>query len=139
MPRVESLEDDLVRLLGEVSGKRPIHAWKCIRATTDPGSVADASPASRHLVRLWARDAVHRLLDERKRDEAVALASKWQLVTQVSGAVVLETKEQYDRHGLVAVDPASAPGVVPEPETWALLMVGTAAVLWQAGRRRRKG
>lgn len=139
MPRVESLEGDLVRLLGEISSQRPVRIWNRIRTTSDPGSVAEASPASRHLVRLWARDAVNRLLDGRKRDEAVALASKWQLVTPVSGAVVLETKEQYDRHGLAAVDPATAPGVVPEPETWALMVLGAAVVLWQAGRRRRKG
>jgi hypothetical protein len=139
MPRVESLEDDLVRLLGEVSARRPVRVWNRVRTTSDPGSVSDAGPASRHLVRLWARDAVTRLLEERKRDEAVALAAKWQLVTPVSGAVVLETKEQYDRHGLAAVDPATAPGVVPEPETWALLLAGATLVLWQAGRRRRKG
>ena len=139
MPRVESLEDDLVRLLGEVSGKRPVRVWNRIRTSSDPGVGPDAKPASRHLVRLWARDAVNRLLEQRKRDEAVALAAKWQLVTPVSGAVVLETKAQYDRHALAAVDPATTPGVVPEPGTWALLVVGASVLLWQAGRRRRKG
>jgi hypothetical protein len=67
------------------------------------------------------------------------LASQWQLVTPVTGAVVLETKEQFDQHGLAAIDQATAPGVVPEPETWALLLVGATVVLLQAGRSRRKG
>lgn len=138
MPRVESFEEDLARLLGEVSAKRPVRVWNRIRTSSDPGVGPDAKAASRHLLRLWARDAVNRLLDQRKRDEAVALAAKWQLVTPVSGAVVLETKQQYDRHGLAAVDPATTPSVVPEPGTWALLVVGFAVLLWQAGRRRRK-
>ncbi len=50
--------------------------------------------------------------------------------------MVLETQEQFKAHGLEAVDPLTTPGVVPEPETWALLVVGSALVLWFHARRR---
>ena len=42
--------------------------------------------------------------------------------TPVSGAVVLETKQQYDEAGLQPVPPGSVP-TVPEPETWLLIIV----------------
>src|SRR6266851_1063840 len=48
-----------------------------------------------------------------------------QLVTALSGAVVLETKAQYDRAGLKPAEPASVP-VVPEPQTWMLILIGSA-------------
>jgi hypothetical protein len=36
------------------------------------------------------------------------------------------------------VDPLTTPAIVPEPETWALLIVGTGAlVLWQRRQKRR--
>jgi hypothetical protein len=65
----------------------------------------------------------------------VELAALYQLVTEVSGAVVLETAEQYKQAGLQPVSPNSVP-VVPEPGTWALLIVG-AIVLLAYQRRRR--
>ncbi len=138
MPRVDSLAEDLSRLLWELDGSPTRLAWKIERKVEDPGSPAGPQ-TSRHVARLWAFEEVHRLLALRRKADAVALASVWQLVTPVTGAVVLETKEQFERNGLSAIDPATAPGVVPEPETWALLLVGATVVLWQAGRRRRKG
>jgi len=50
------------------------------------------------------------------------LAERYQLVTPLSGAVVLETKAQYDRAGLKPAEPASVP-VVPEPQTWMLMLL----------------
>jgi PEP-CTERM motif len=51
---------------------------------------------------------------------------KYQLVSYVSGAVVLETMEQYARHGLQPVDTATTPSVpnVPEPSTILLILLG---------------
>ena len=90
--------------------------------------------ADRHVARLWGREEIERLraiptqwLDAEK------LAVQLQLVTPVSGAVVLETQEQYDRHGLKPVDPATVP-VVPEPGTVALLLMGAG---WFGSRRMR--
>lgn len=50
--------------------------------------------------------------------------------------MVLETQEQFKAHGLEAVDPLTTPGVVPEPETWALLVVGSALLFCFHARRR---
>jgi hypothetical protein len=54
----------------------------------------------------------------------------------VSGAVVLETMEQFERHGLTPVDAVAAPQIpgVPEPSTALLMMIAGVASLM---RRRR--
>jgi hypothetical protein len=89
-----------------------------------------APKLSSHVVRLWARDEIQRLAASRSVAEAVKLAGQYQLVTPVSGAVVLETKAQFERAGLEPVSSDSVP-TVPEPGTLALL--GLAAIL--AGAR----
>lgn len=63
------------------------------------------------------------------------LAARYQLVTPVSGAVVLETKEQFQQHGLNQVDASSTPSIpsIPEPGTSALLLTTVLIAL----RRRR--
>ncbi len=67
--------------------------------------------------------------------EKTLRAARYQLVTPWSGAVVLETKEQFRQHGLDQVDPKSVPEipVVPEPSTGALLIPS----IWLLLRRRR--
>jgi len=62
------------------------------------------------------------------------MATAYQLVTPVSGAVVLETKEQYEAAGLEPVKPGSVP-TIPEPETWAMIIV---ALLILVLRRRSR-
>jgi hypothetical protein len=64
------------------------------------------------------------------------LASQYQLVTPVSGAVVLETKQQYDEARLTPVSQATVP-TVPEPHEWALILIACAALIWLAWRNRR--
>jgi hypothetical protein len=90
---------------------------------------------SRHLARLWAYDEILRLIAARKRDAAVQLAGLYQLVTPVSGAVVLETRQQFDQAGLQPVDPQSVP-MVPEPGTFVLLVLGLLAAALLRWRRR---
>ncbi len=96
--------------------------------------------ATRHLARLWAAAEVRRLAaaGPAGHAEALALAVKHQLVTPVSGAVVLETKAQYDAHGLHPVDPATVP-TVPETGSVAVLLIALFALGagWAAQRRRR--
>jgi len=89
------------------------------------GSKGSVEETSSHLVRLWAYDEIRRLMGDssgRFRGRAVDLAIKYQLVTPVSGAVVLERKEQYEKAGLKPVDPDTVP-TVPEPGIWSLLAV----------------
>lgn len=64
------------------------------------------------------------------------LAARYQLVTPFSGAVVLETQEQYEEHGLTPVDGDAAPQIpsVPEPSSSLLIVLTAAAALM---RRRR--
>ena len=63
----------------------------------------------------------------------------YQLVTPISGAVVLERQEQYDQHGLEQVDKKTVPHMpsvpsVPEPSSTLLLMLGIFAI----GLRRKR-
>lgn len=95
----------------------------------------DLQETSSHLARLWALDETRRLIADKKIENAIQLAASYQLVTPVSGAVVLETAEQYKRAGLEPVPPNSVP-TIPEPEEWLLMFVALAVLLWMTCRRR---
>lgn len=84
---------------------------------------------SHHISRLWARDQIYSLIAQNKNEDAVKLAAHYQLVTPVSGAVVLETQQQYDANGLQPVDANSVP-TIPEPHEWLLLMIITLLMIW---------
>jgi hypothetical protein len=93
-----------------------------------------------HVARLWAYDEILRLAGSRTvadRGQALKLAGAYQLVTPVSGAVVLETQQQFDEAGLNPVSPDSVP-TVPEPETWMLIIVGLLLLVAARLIRRRK-
>ena len=64
------------------------------------------------------------------------LAARYQLVTPFSGAVVLETQQQYKDHGLTPADGDATPKVpsVPEPSTGLLVMLATAAAMLRRKR-----
>jgi hypothetical protein len=97
---------------------------------------ADGVRADGHVARLWARDEVRRLAGSADTGNAQKLAIAGQLVTPVSGAVVLETQAQYDRHGLNPVDPATVP-IVPEPGSASLLLGGVLCLTLRRFRQRR--
>ena len=93
---------------------------------------------STHIARLWAADEIARLTAPFRKtggEEALELARTFQLVTPISGAVVLETAAQYKANNLTPTDPSTAPGIVPEPATWMLLLTGAPFLL---ALRRRK-
>jgi hypothetical protein len=93
-------------------------------------AIDGVAAGSDHIARLWANERVLELMRSRgDRAEAVALATRYRLVTPVSGAVVLETKQQYEAAQLKPVDQATVP-TLPEPHEWALIIIACAALMW---------
>lgn len=134
VPRLGSFVEDFERCVSVLARGEP--RWDITREAvdrTEPGPAPEIV-ASTHVTRLWALDEIRRLVRSRRTAEAVSLAGRHQLVTPVSGAVVLETKAQYDAAGLTPVDPTTVP-VVPEPRVGWLMVAG--AILLFVGRRRR--
>lgn len=101
-------------------------------ATNPPAGVQ----TSAHLARLWAHDEVGRLIygERPSREAAIDLAHRYQLVTPVTGAVVLETQQQYDAAGLTPVPEGTVP-TIPEPEEWALIAIALAMLAYACRRR----
>ena len=115
----------LTHLLQRWSGSRPAFAIRRDRVLRG-GAFADAQHGDRHVARLWGLDEINRLrLEPDSLGAAVQLARQLQLVTPVSGAVVLERQEQYERHGLAPVSAETVP-TVPEPGTFIFLAAGAA-------------
>ncbi len=114
---------NLVNALDKISARQPV--WIADYETHDtlPTGLTSQESSS-HLPRLWAARQIQSLLAADNQLEALQLAPRYQLVTAISGAVVLETQKQFDEAGLKSIDPKSAPAV-PEPTTWALLILGT--------------
>ncbi len=109
--------------------------WTVRRSVTQ----ADSLKGSQHIERLWALDTVETLMAQggpAAAAQAAKLSMQYQLVTPVSGAVVLETDIEYERAGLAPPDPSLVP-TIPEPGEWALLIVACLAFGWMAWQRRR--
>lgn len=111
-----------------------VHRQK-LSSAQSPG--APEEQTSDHLARLWAHDEVRRLLHREQplREQAIEVASHYQLVTPVTGAVVLETQQQYDAAGLTPVPEGTVPSI-PEPEEWALIVIALFVLLYAFKRRR---
>ena len=124
--------ETFARLYSELNGTAKRYETVREKAQAAPAGVE----SNLHLARLWAFNEVNRLVKGGQREYAVDLAALYQLVTEVSGAVVLETAQQYKQAGLEPVDVSSVP-VVPEPGTWALMLMGGAMLIYF--QRRRKG
>lgn len=123
LPRTGYFKDDLRRALdclqnGAVVAER----------TLRPDREKSGTEVSSHLARLWAAEEVVRMLagGQQNREAAVKLAVRMQLVTAMSGAVVLETQQQYDAAGLKAVDPNTVPRV---SEGGSVLLMAAACML----------
>ena len=118
---------DLRRLTAAWSGKATRFI---LDRTTADGAAVEGKETWDHLARLWALDRVQELSRSRRdadRQSAMDTATRYQLVTPLSGAVVLETTEQYQQAGLTPASSESVPTMsvpsVPEPEEWALILV----------------
>jgi Vault protein inter-alpha-trypsin domain len=134
LPRTGSPDADLSSYFARALGQAPTLAIRRRQAQTPEGS----AKGSEHIARLWASDRVLELMradPTGNRAAAVALATQYRLVTPVSGAVVLETQQQYDESRLTPVSQATVP-TVPEPHEWALLLIACMALSWWVWRHR---
>jgi hypothetical protein len=136
-----AIGNDLGEHLRKAFATAPV--WSIERSRHEGSEAPDGiAKGSAHIARLWARDEVLRAIAATGRKPAppaaVELAVAHQLVTPVSGAVVLETQQQYDEATLKPVNPATVP-TVPEPRVWALLALVLALLTWLAWRGRRVG
>ncbi len=132
-----SLQDTINHAATVITGREIVH--KFALDSPAPGEVSAGGgflPVREHVIRL----AVSQLANSawRSRDSSAlaparAKAVKTCIVTPLSGAVVLETKEQYNRHSLEPAKAEDVPGV-PEPTTLLLLCAAAPLLL----RRRRK-
>ena len=89
------------------------------------GALPQGKETSGHLARLWALGQVRELIRGSQREAAVALAADYRLVTPVTGAVVLESREQYEAAGLEPVQEGTVPSI-PEPSFYILLAASLA-------------
>jgi Vault protein inter-alpha-trypsin domain len=133
-PLLLSPERDFTGFLKQLLTDHQQNAWTWKRSAT-----LDNIPGTKvwdHLARLWAastaEDTNSSLADAGRAD----LASRYQLVTLFSGAVVLETRQQYAEHGLTPVDGSATPQMpnVPEPSTSLLVMLATVAAMMRRKR-----
>jgi hypothetical protein len=139
--RIGPTGNDLGHWLGVWQGKETIGLFDRQRLGEND-SIPDYPQGSSHVVRLWAFDQVKQLVAGGKIEEAVALACKFQLVTSVSGAVVLETEQQYLQTGLTPVDAASVPSAISVPDngaTWQLLLGVSVLLFGLAWRKLQPG
>lgn len=122
---------DLRALLADFDGGR---RWQVTQAV----GWGAGRPGSQHIARLWAARRIEQLQEAggSGRGEQVALAHRLNLVTPVSGAVVLETDADYQANGLPVPTAEDVPAV-PEPETWMLLIIGFGVTGWAMRRQRR--
>lgn len=103
-----------------------------------------ATRCSDQFARLWAG---HEAASLARTDLAAGagLAARYRLVAAGAGAVVLETAQQYDQHGLdpgalIGHEPSGDIGSqpVPEPSTFVLLSTGLLVLIWWRFRQRRR-
>jgi hypothetical protein len=134
LPQTGAPDVDLAGFLARSLGEDQAQAIRRPQAPATDGIAA----GSDHIARLWANERVLELMRGRgDRAEAVALATRYRLVTPVSGAVVLETKQQYEAAQLKPVDQATVP-TLPEPHEWALIIIACAALMWLMWRHRQQ-
>jgi hypothetical protein len=126
LPRMDRLDQDLRRLFTHWSldGSR----WQRVRGVLSHSANPRGDVESTlHLVRLWANDEIIRLKKAHRLADAIQLAARYQIVTPVSGAVVLETARQFAENNLTPADPTTVPSI-PEPSVFVLMLIGLAVM-----------
>lgn len=133
VPRTGQLQSDLENLFAQLTGRvKTLEYVRSSRKLNHHMDLLRSVHTNDHLARLWANDEVARILAPRDlslTDEAITLAARYQLVTPVTGAVVLETADQYRAAGLEPVNAGTVP-TIPEPEMVLLLIVAGGFMIW---------
>jgi hypothetical protein len=137
--RMGDAPQELRRLFSRFSGdSRQFTVTRAKIAGARQATSGASKETSKHLARLWAFDEVTNLMrlgDDKSSSAAMNLAASYQLVTPLTGAVVLETQEQYRQAGLEPVKPGTVP-TIPEPEEWLLMLSALLVLSWILIRRR---
>ncbi|MDM8553674.1 VIT domain-containing protein [Desulfococcaceae bacterium HSG7] len=140
VPFTDSNVSDLKNLFAAWNGKR--RYFTISRERTAAISYSEQTKeSSSHLARLWAYNEILRLYPSKaKIDQAIQLAVNYQLVTPISGAVVLETERQYKEAGLEPGNPSDVPQIssIPEPATLWLMAIGIIIMLGISYKKRKK-
>ncbi len=114
--------------------------WRATREKVAKNEVPQGAPlASKHLGRLWAaEETAHLYKPGHPTTLSVAqeLSLPWHIVTPVTGAVVLESQQQYEDNGLKQVNAESVP-TVPEPSSVLCLAIAFCVLLCVMALRRR--
>jgi hypothetical protein len=136
LPRIGSLKEDLAYQFELWGGTRQ-QLVANRQAISSETQILQSTKTSDHLVRLWANDRIQALIAEsssESTEQATEMAAHYQLVTPVSGAVVLENQQQYAENGLQPVKAGTVP-TIPEPETWLLIIATLLILSWVVYRR----
>jgi hypothetical protein len=125
-PFLGSASRDLALLAAAFQGRA--QGARLDRQRVPTGSVVTGHQTSDHLARLLVRQEI---LETRvgSPQRAITLAHRYQLVTPVSGAVVLENQAQYEANDLRPAAEDSVP-VIPEPGTWLMLLLAVTGLTW---------
>lgn len=137
-PRLGTIAEDLHQLFGQwqSNARQIVVSRKSVSA--HPEGLPHFAKTSDHIARLWAAEQVAvaaRAGKSGQREAATLLAQRYQLVTPLTGAVVLETRQQYTDAGLEPVAAGTVP-TIPEPETWMLMFFVLSLLAWQYQRHR---
>lgn len=133
-PSLSKPAEDLTRFLDELRTNGDEPAWRWKRAAVSDG--IDGKKVWDHLARLWAAREAEDPLTTLTDTQRAELAARYQLVTSFSGAVVLETQQQYEEHGLTPADGSATPQVpsVPEPSSSMLVILAATTALMRRKR-----
>jgi hypothetical protein len=119
--KVDAVETQVAQWRGD----RPAYGYRRWQEAAT-GDVAGVE-VGLDIARLWARDEVAwraAQWDSAAQSEAQKIALAYQIVTPVSGAVVLETQQQYEQADLTPAAPETVPRVIPEPACVQILVLG---------------
>ena len=133
-PTLLAPEQDFTQFLKDLRTDRQEISWNWKRAATSDGLTG--KPAWDQLARLWTATTAENFASPLTDAARAALAARYQLVTPYSGAVVLETQQQYDDYGLTPADGDATPKVPSVPEPSSSLLILISAAMAALGRRR---